>query len=280
MIVLAWEDHELTRRCVASLVDEATQIIVVDNGSHEPHKTELRAVADDCRATLVRSDVNLGFAGGMNLGLRLASEEIVILSNNDLTVEKGSVARLVAALESPLVGAAFPATIDGGGRETTAAGHFLTLARAVSFALGLSIAFPRLGIVASPDQCDWLTGPFVAVRTQLLKDMGGVPNQSFFYSEDYRLCWALRQRGLGKRVVRDARVLHLDDQSAKKIWDAEIIAQHQTRELVRAAKDQYEPRLKKWILANSFLFGCKWRNWVRPSPQRQGCVRGAREALK
>jgi N-acetylglucosaminyl-diphospho-decaprenol L-rhamnosyltransferase len=279
VVVLAWEDHEFTRRCVASLVGEAAEIIIVDNGSHEPYKEHLAAIADQLDAVLVRSDANLGFAGGMNIGLAHVTEEIVVFSNNDLTVARGAVATLVAAFDSPAVGAAFPTTLDDEGRDTTAAGYFLTLGRAIAHAVGLNILFPRLGIVASPAHHDWLSGPFVAMPTAVARQIGGVPAQSFFYSEDYRLCWTLRQCDLETRYVPSAVVVHADDASAKRVWDAGGIAQNQTRELVRAAADQYTSRWVRGLLARSYYVGCLWRSAIKRSSVSQGCLRGAREAL-
>jgi GT2 family glycosyltransferase len=216
----------------------------------------------------------------MNAGLEHVTEEIVIFANNDLTVARGAVATLVAAIDSPAVGAVFPTTLDDDGRDTTAAGYFLTIGRALAHGLGLNVLFPYLDIVASPAHCDWLTGPFVAMPTALARQIGGVPAQSFFYSEDYRLCWALQQLGLERRFVPSAIVVHTDDVSAKKVWDAPRIAQNQTRELVRAATDQYTSRWVRGLLARSYYVGCLWRTAIRPSPEWQGCVRGAREAIQ
>lgn len=280
VVVLAWEDHEMTQRCLASLSGQAAQVILVDNGSHEPHKSMLAQIAEKCGAELVRSEYNLGFAGGMNLGLARARKSVVVFSNNDLTVMPGTIAKLVDALELPSVGAAFPSTLDSDGQVTTAGGSFLTIWRALAHAIGLNLLVPRFRIVASPNRCDWLTGPFVAMPTSLAHKIGGVPSQSFFYAEDYRICWTIRQLGLAKKLVSDAAVIHMDDASAKKVWDEAGIAQNQTRELLRAAVDQYRFRWTRGLLVRSYLFGCMWRYRVKPSPVRRGCVLGAREALR
>lgn len=279
VVVLAWQDHELTRRCVESLAGQVAQIVIVDNGSGDPHRDELAALSKEYGTTFVRSDENLGFAGGMNIGLARVTEEVVIFSNNDLTVVDGAIEKLVAALDSPSVGAAFSTTMNEFGEVSTAAGSFLTVGRAMAHAIGLDFLMPRLGIEAPPERCDWLTGPFVAMRTELAKSIGGVPAQSFFYAEDYRLCWTIRQLGLEKRLVSDAVVIHVDDASANKVWDSAGIAQNQTRELVRAAVDQYKSKLARWLLGRSYYFGCRWRQALRPSPLRHGCVIGARQAL-
>ena len=104
---------ELTLRCLRSVL--ATElpggcldVVLVDNGSSD-------GVADAVRAelphvTVVRSERNLGFAGGCNLGMsRLGTVDYVALLNNDATVAPDWLIPLVEALESDsTVGAACP----------------------------------------------------------------------------------------------------------------------------------------------------------------------------
>ncbi|HET9032965.1 MAG TPA: glycosyltransferase [Dokdonella sp.] len=86
LIILAWNQWELTRRCLhgllAQTLDEA-EIIVVDNGSEDDTPTALQAYAD--RVRLVRLPENLGFVRGMNAGIAAARpDDDVVLLNNDL----------------------------------------------------------------------------------------------------------------------------------------------------------------------------------------------------
>ena len=84
------------------------EIIVVDNGSSDGSADAVEAQHPTAR--LVRLQENLGFAGGMNAGVRAAFAEgadAVLLLNNDMEVEPGCVEPLVAALAvDPSAGAA------------------------------------------------------------------------------------------------------------------------------------------------------------------------------
>jgi GT2 family glycosyltransferase len=113
VVVVDFNGGDLTIGCLEHLVAtdhpaEALDLVLVDNGSE-------RSVAEQVRRDLptvrvIRSPVNLGFAGGCNLGIgRLDDVDFVALVNNDATVGPGWLSPLLETLASePMVGAACP----------------------------------------------------------------------------------------------------------------------------------------------------------------------------
>jgi len=86
LIVLAWNQWALTRRCLDSLLaselDQA-EVIVVDNGSEDDTAAGLAAYAD--RLRILSLPDNQGFVRGMNAGIAAARpDDDVVLLNNDL----------------------------------------------------------------------------------------------------------------------------------------------------------------------------------------------------
>ncbi|MEU0958329.1 glycosyltransferase [Micromonospora aurantiaca (nom. illeg.)] len=276
IVVLTWEDFERTDGCVRSL-PEGVEAVVVDNGSAAEISDKLRAMCAETGARYVRSETNLGYAKGMNLGVRHSTRSRVVLSNNDILVRPGAIERLVAELDDPAVGAAFPKVLDATGHDQTAAGRFLTVGTGVAHATGLSLVFPRLRIVAPPERGDWLSGPFVAIRRETLDRIGGVDESSFFYSEDLRLCWAVRRLGLRLAYLPDAVVTHEDDASAKRRWAAEEISRRQTREFIRASRE-----LAGWrgtVACSAYTLGVLARAAVGGGAARRAIARGALEGM-
>ncbi|MFI7216431.1 glycosyltransferase [Micromonospora maritima] len=276
IVVLTWEDFERTNGCVRSL-PAGVEAVVVDNGSATAISDALRAMCAETGARYVRSETNLGYARGMNLGVRHSTRSRVILSNNDILVRPGAIERLTAALDDPTVGAAFPKVLDATGRDQTAAGRFLTVGAGVAHATGLSLVFPKLRIVAPPERGDWLSGPFVAIRRETLDRIGGVDESSFFYSEDLRLCWAVRRLGLRLAYLPEAVVTHEDDASAKRRWAAEEIARRQTREFIRASRE-----LAGWrgtVACSAYTVGVLARAAVGGGAARRAVARGALEGM-
>jgi GT2 family glycosyltransferase len=90
LIILAWNQWALTRRCLDSLLalhlDQA-EIIVVDNGSQDETADGLKAYAGRIRT--LRLAENLGFVRGMNAGIAAArADDDVVLLNNDLVFDQ------------------------------------------------------------------------------------------------------------------------------------------------------------------------------------------------
>jgi GT2 family glycosyltransferase len=83
------------------------EIIVVDNGSQTGPVTELITQFPDVK--FIRSEVNLGFAGGNNIGIKVATGNYFFLVNNDTEFTAGLVEKLVEVLDQhPQVGMVSP----------------------------------------------------------------------------------------------------------------------------------------------------------------------------
>src|SRR3972149_12039405 len=92
VVVLNWNGLADTRECLESLKAVSYpdyRVIVIDNGSREDEARALQSAFGDF-ARVVRSETNLGFAGGANIGIREAlsqGSDYVLLLNNDTTVD-------------------------------------------------------------------------------------------------------------------------------------------------------------------------------------------------
>src|SRR4029077_5641489 len=90
------------------------EIIVVDNDSDESARRALREVSP--AITYMKTGRNLGFSGGMNVGIREALErraDAVLLVNSDVIVPPDCVERLHYCLETtPTAGIAGPVVLS------------------------------------------------------------------------------------------------------------------------------------------------------------------------
>lgn len=79
------------------------EVIIVDNASAENPNEKLKQQFPDF--IFLRSEKNLGFAGGNNLGIRKAKGDYFMLLNNDTEVEAGFLEPLVEAMQNnPKIG--------------------------------------------------------------------------------------------------------------------------------------------------------------------------------
>jgi GT2 family glycosyltransferase len=107
VVVVSYQPGEWLRPCLESVLTQADEVVVVDNGSANATAT---AIANQVGARPVTLDRNTGFAGGVNAGLAACRTEIVALLNDDAFAEpdwlKSSVAALgddVAAVSAKLL---------------------------------------------------------------------------------------------------------------------------------------------------------------------------------
>lgn len=86
---------------------EPYEIIIVDNASSANEVERFREKYPDI--TIIQSLKNLGFAGGNNLGLAYAKGEYILFINNDITLDRPILRKLINRLEtSGRVGAVSP----------------------------------------------------------------------------------------------------------------------------------------------------------------------------
>ena len=77
---------------------ENIEVILVDNGCREDHGAEFEKAYPGL--IYIKSDVNLGFAGGNNLGIKHAKGDYLLLLNNDTEVIGNLVTELTTRLDN------------------------------------------------------------------------------------------------------------------------------------------------------------------------------------
>src|SRR6267142_3319233 len=95
VIVLDIDGGEMLRACLDSIFAQTSaphRVIVFDNGSRVPVR--------DARAAVIRSETNLGFAGGVNAAFKQTTSEYVALTNNDVVLDRDWLQTVVDALDA------------------------------------------------------------------------------------------------------------------------------------------------------------------------------------
>ena len=106
IILLSYESPDLLKKCVQSVLDHTrirTRLIIVDNASQDTEVARfINAVSGNETVAVEKifSENNKGFAGGMNLGLRVSDAPFVCLLNNDCVVTDGWLEEMIAVARS------------------------------------------------------------------------------------------------------------------------------------------------------------------------------------
>jgi GT2 family glycosyltransferase len=105
VIVPTLRPDQYLDRCLASVAEQAAEIVVVDNASHGHYAA---TIAERYGARLIRLEQNLGFAASVNVGARAAREDHVALLNDDAFAGPDWLAGSEKVLEDDSVGAVVP----------------------------------------------------------------------------------------------------------------------------------------------------------------------------
>ena len=218
VVVLTYDAPEgMLERCVASVVasGDASSIFVVDNGNRATSRLR------DSACEVVPTGSNLGYAGGMNVGIRLAlarGAEAVALLNDDVEVDAGWLGPLEAELADERVGAVQPKLL-----ATPPRADGMVLVNSVGVELGRDGAGRDIGLgepdgpqFAGAHDLDLFTGGAVLLRAEFLRDVGLFDERFFLYYEDVDLGLRGRRRGWRYRFSGASTVHHAGGVSTSK----------------------------------------------------------------
>jgi GT2 family glycosyltransferase len=208
-IVVNWNGVDCLDACLASLLTQTwplLEIIVVDNGSTDGSRELLRSRYGS-RITLIESPVNVGFAGGNNLGIRAAKGAHVVLLNNDAVAAPGWVEALVQAAEadSRIGMCACKILVLGGNGVIDSAGLLMS---ADGIGRGRGRLEPDGEAYSEPEDALVPSGCAALYRRAMLDEVGLFDEDFFAYCEDSDLGLRGRLAGWRCRYVPTAVVHH------------------------------------------------------------------------
>ncbi len=233
------------RRALQSIADEMAgepwEAFVVDNASIDGSGAIVEEFAPQAR--LVTNHENVGFARGVNQGLRLASAPRVLIMNPDCRLVAGAMAPLLAALNAyPSCAVVGPRILNPDGSvQGSARGDpdmFTGLFGRTTF---LRRLLPELSVSKRnvvPDEAtrdggdtvvvDWLSGACMLARRDALEKVSGFDERYFLYWEDADLCRRLREIGYHVRYLPGANAIHRVAHSSRRARSAAIRAFHES----------------------------------------------------
>jgi GT2 family glycosyltransferase len=223
VIVLAWRLADELLDCLDSLArgkrDDPFEVVVVLNGAAESVRD---AVASVEGATIVEAPVNLGFAGGCNLGASRARGEFLAFLNDDAVPEPEWLDSLIGSVRArPGAGAITSRVLNPDGALQEAGARIL--------ASGDGIAMVE-GKLDEPRPVDFGGGEALLVRRDAFVELGGF-DQAYdpAYFEDADLCLRLRSAGWDVVYEPSAVVIHHKARSTNEASEWRTFAYERSR---------------------------------------------------
>ncbi len=209
VVVLDWDGGADAVRAVESAL--ATRypqldVILIDNASAEPVLERVRDVHPEVLTH--RNPRNLGYAGGNNVGIRLALErgaDFVLLLNNDARLHREAILELLAVARRDPSVAAVGAKVLSADRP----GHLWMAYGEVSWRQSL-VRLVGQGARDGPRfsterEVEWVSGCALLLSRRGLEDVGLLDEEFFAYHEE--VDWCARARARGFRILFAPRAI-------------------------------------------------------------------------
>lgn len=215
VVVVTFNSAAVIENCLMPLSNrDDIELIVFDNASSDSTTDVVRSASP--KATLIISEENLGFAGGVNAAARASTGKAILLLNPDAVISAESVLDLYQSMEAnSRIGIIAPVLHRPGQHlHVREGGHVPTLWRVFCHYTGVSRLSHRFRIfegayllhkhALTTREVGWVSGACMMVRASTWRELGGMSERWFMYAEDVELC--LRVRDIGQKVVMNAEV--------------------------------------------------------------------------
>jgi GT2 family glycosyltransferase len=213
VVVLNWNGRDDTLACLGSVSSSdwpELTLIVVDNASDQ----EIASAVTERfpTAILIQNAHNLGFAGGMNVGLRRALElgvDYILLLNNDTTVERSMIRHLVhASVAAGDAGIVSPLVLSQTSRDMVMSAGWSFDARRGHPGRPVMSGQTADGRMRGVREVIASSGEAMLVSAATAREVGSLDETLYLRLED--IDWSLRMRARGRRnyVALDGRLWH------------------------------------------------------------------------
>ncbi|MBR4920158.1 MAG: glycosyltransferase family 2 protein [Prevotella sp.] len=167
------------------LDNESLEVIVVDNGSTQDEVTEIEKRYS--QVIVIRSNKNLGFAGGNNLGIQAAHGKYLLFLNNDtiLKPQTSDLRHLINRLESsPKIGMVSPKIRFTWGNQPIQYAGYTPLSRITLRNLSIGYGEEDRGQYDTPHPTPYAHGAAMMVKREVIEKAGMMPECYFLYYEE------------------------------------------------------------------------------------------------
>lgn len=259
-----WNGKEITSKCLDTLLNLTKyeknyyRVILVDNGSTDGSAEFFDENYGD-RIDLLKSDVNLGFINGNNMGINYAIEKLnpsfILLLNNDIEIiEEDWLQKLVeTALEDERIGLVGPKLIFPNGRiqwcgRRIDKNPFFLILQTVTARMN-----PGFGEFADKskkanfiDDVNTISGACMLINRKLIDHLGLLDTSLYpMYQEDVE--YSFRALKNGYRVI----------------YRGDVMLVHKESETIQKHKSKLESKKLFWALRNSMIVSKRYFGFLK-----------------
>ncbi|MCO5260455.1 MAG: glycosyltransferase family 2 protein [Crocinitomicaceae bacterium] len=209
-----------------ALQNVSGEVFVVDNNSIDNSVEMVKAKFPEYH--LIANKDNRGFSKANNQAIEIAKGEYILLLNPDTVVEEDTFEKVIQFMDQqPKAGGLGVRMLDGKGKFLPESKRGLPTPMVAFYKIfGLSRLFPKskkfgqyhLGYLSEfeTNEVEILSGAFMLMRHDVLKEVGLLDETFFMYGEDIDLSYRIIKGGYKNYYFPETRIIHYKGESTKK----------------------------------------------------------------
>lgn len=238
IVILHFGALTVTQQCVESLriKEKHPFSLIIVNNTTEPLSKKNFPNSKNC--TIINNERNLGFAAGVNKGIRFGlyqKADAIMLLNNDTKIEKPLLQILSDSLQkNKSLGIVAPALAFRKKGKL-----FYDIGGKVNPSFGKT---SHTEVVEPPHvktrNVEYVSGCCMLIKKEVFQKVGLFDDQFFLYYEDVDFCLRAQKKGFSIAVVPTVSIYHELSKSAGKL--SSLAIHHQLRSAVLFGKKYYK----------------------------------------
>lgn len=192
--------------------NDKMEVIVVDNASIHDEVSDIKKRFPF--VTIIKSEKNLGFAGGNNLGIKAAKGKYIFLINNDTIFKEFKVKPLIDRLESSDdIGIVCPKIRFAWGNNPIQFAGYTPLSKITIRNQAIGFGEEDKGQYETAHPTPYAHGAAMLIKREAIKKIGLMPECYFLYYEE--LDWSMMFNKAGYKIWYDpaCTIYHKESQS-------------------------------------------------------------------
>lgn len=191
---------------------EDVEVIVVDNASQQDEASIIQNKYPQVK--VIRSENNLGFAGGNNLGIKDAKGNYIFLVNNDTVFKEFNLQPLIDRLESsPKIGVVCPKIRFAWGNNPLQFTGYTPLSKITVRNQAIGFGEEDKDQYDTPHSTPYAHGAAMLIKREAIENVGLMPECFFLYYEE--LDWSMMFTRAGYEIWYEpaCTIYHKESQS-------------------------------------------------------------------
>jgi GT2 family glycosyltransferase len=241
--VLNYNNFESTKKCVLSILDcslNNIEIYIVDNNSPDNSYQKLKDFFKDLK--VINSKFNNGYAAGHKIAVNYAIKnkfDFIWVLNNDLTVRKESLQKLLSAYESNGTGVFGSITLKSENPDVVNFGGGSTddIKEAFDYNAYEGCLLEEYYKKTQLRKVQSVEGSSILIPLEIIKEHGFMREDFFMYGEETDYCYRLKKHSVSSFIVPESVVVHKGAESLKNSKHLE--SYYRRRNILYFEKEHY-----------------------------------------